>query len=88
MVSKTVTVKNVSGLHARPAHEFIATAKKFESRVIVRKDGVDYNGKSMINLLRAGISANTDIEIICEGIDETCALDALIEAVELGLGEK
>ena len=36
MFAKTTTLKNASGLHARPASEFVAQAKLFESRVSLR----------------------------------------------------
>lgn len=37
MISKQVAVKNETGLHARPAKEFVSKAKQFTSRITVRK---------------------------------------------------
>lgn len=38
MYTKQVTIHNPSGLHARPASEFVAAAAKFKSRITIRKD--------------------------------------------------
>ena len=35
MISKQVAVKNETGLHARPAKEFVSKAKQFTSRITV-----------------------------------------------------
>ena len=37
MYSIQTELKNVSGLHARPASEFVAMAKKFQSAITVQR---------------------------------------------------
>ena len=37
MYSIKTELKNVSGLHARPASEFVAMAKQFESKVTIQR---------------------------------------------------
>ena len=39
MYAKQTTIINKSGLHARPASDFIIEAKKYESKVTIRKTG-------------------------------------------------
>lgn len=39
MYQKIVTVRNESGLHARPASVFTAEAKRFQSAVTIRRAG-------------------------------------------------
>ena len=87
MVSQKVTVTNPTGLHARPASMFVTEAKKFGSKLIVRKGDKAVNGKSIIALMSAGISAGTEITLSLEGDDECQALDALVALVESGFGE-
>ena len=41
MVTKTVTILNESGLHARPATEFVETAKRFHSKIKINRSGED-----------------------------------------------
>lgn len=91
MYTKQTVIRNVSGLHARPASEFVALAKTFESKVTVKRldqdDAVDTNAKSIIKILAQGISVNTPIEISADGPDETLAVDKMVELVESKFGE-
>ena len=58
MYSKCVVMRNPSGLHARPASEFVAKAKSFASKISVRRPGDDSflgNAKSIIIMLSMGV---------------------------------
>jgi phosphotransferase system HPr (HPr) family protein len=49
--TRDVTVANVYGLHARPAAEFVKLAGKYESEILVSKDGLEVNGKSIMGVM-------------------------------------
>ena len=66
MHQKIVTVKNSTGLHARPASMFIAEAKKFESSVTI---GVDGEEKSVNAKSNNAIKQLTIIGIIVSSND-------------------
>ena len=90
MTSKELTVINETGLHARPASDFVALAKRFASTVKVRN--VDsgrpaVNAKSVLRVLGEGMGKVTRIEISAEGADEADAVETLIELVASGFGE-
>ncbi len=87
MVSQTVVVKNPTGLHARPASLFVTEAKKFSSKLTVKKGEKAVNGKSIIALMSAGVSAGTEISLELDGPDEAEALQCLTALVESGFGE-
>lgn len=91
MFAKTTTLKNASGLHARPASEFVALAKQFESRVLLRnlsKPGAEAtNAKSIVRVLAEGIPSGAQIEVSAEGPDEQDAIQKLIALVDSGFGE-
>ena len=91
MYSKKTILKNISGLHARPASEFVALAKTFESKVTVKRlddtEAPETNAKSIIKILAQGYAVNTPIEIYAEGPDEQTAVDKLIELVDSKFGE-
>ena len=86
MYAKQTTVLNATGLHARPASDFVSMAKTFESKVYVKRLGEEDtkpgNAKSILGVLAQGISINTLIEISAEGPDEVEAVDKLIELVD------
>lgn len=88
MVKKQIEIKNKTGLHARPASDFVLKAKKFESKIsICKENGQPVNAKSIMRLLAEGIGQGTKIEIMAEGNDEQLALDELVALVESGFGE-
>jgi phosphocarrier protein len=91
MYTKQTELKNVSGLHARPASEFVALAKTFESAVTVLRlddpEAKPANAKSIIKILAQGIGVGTPIEISADGPDEETAVEKLIELVDSKFGE-
>ena len=92
MYSKQTILKNLTGLHARPASEFVACAKSFESKVTIRRLDVDgapeVNAKSIIKILAQSLSVNTPIEISADGPDEQAAVEKLVELVDSKFGEE
>ena len=92
MKTAQVTVTNSSGLHARPASDFVGTAKAFQSAVTIRvadrPADTAVNAKSIIRLLSLGIVKGTRIEISAEGADELNAVDALVSLIDSGFGEE
>ena len=87
MVSRTVTVPNTLGLHARAAARFVHTAGAFTARVRVEREGRGMDGKSILGLLLLAAACGSAITIVADGPDEEQALDALIRLVEEGFGE-
>lgn len=89
MYSKQVEIRNKTGLHARPAADFVSLSGKFKSKILVKKVGSDYeiNGKSVIFILSLALSMGTLIEISAEGDDEVEAVEKLVELVESKFGE-
>lgn len=87
MTSKTLTITNAQGFHMRPAGTFAAAMAKFNSNVTIKFNGSDVNGKSLMNIIAAGIKCGSTIEIVCEGDDENAALDSAVALVESGFGE-
>lgn len=88
MITKQVEIVNKTGLHARPASDFVLTAKKYESKVTVRRlDGEPVNAKSIVRLLAEGIGQGTQIELIIDGPDEEAATAELVALIESGFGE-
>ncbi|MCR5099072.1 MAG: HPr family phosphocarrier protein [Lachnospiraceae bacterium] len=89
MISEKVLVKNPSGFHLRPAGMFCQMAEGYKSKIHFNKgNNRDFNAKSILSVLGAGVMSGDEVEIICDGEDEKEALDALIELVNSGFGEK
>jgi phosphocarrier protein HPr len=87
MTSRSVTVVNQLGMHARAAAKFVHLATRFESRVRVARDGREMDGKSIMGILLLAAARGSTIAISADGADECAALEALVALVEGGFGE-
>ena len=88
MVTQTVKVNNPTGLHLRPAGMFCQEAMRYKAHIVFRyRENCEANAKSVLSILGACIRPGDEIEIICDGEDETEALQALVAMVESGFGE-
>jgi phosphotransferase system HPr (HPr) family protein len=83
----TVTLRNASGLHARPAKIFARAAATSAAEVSVEKDGRRVNAKSVLSLLTLDCHQGDEIVISVEGDDAAATLAALVALVEAKLGE-
>jgi phosphocarrier protein HPr len=87
MKEQTVTIPNKLGLHARAAAVFSRQASAFISDVLVTKDSMEVNGKSIMELLTLAATMGSDITIKAHGEDELQAIRALADLVNQGFGE-
>ncbi len=77
MTAKTFTVTPKLGLHARPAAMFVQEAGRFKSTIMVNKEGVEINGKSVMGLMLLAAECGAKLTIKADGPDEKQALEAL-----------
>ena len=87
MVSRSVTVVNQLGMHARAAARFVHLATRFESHVRVARDAREMDGKSIMGILLLAAARGSTITISADGRDERDAVNALVTLVESGFGE-
>ncbi|MDO4272590.1 MAG: HPr family phosphocarrier protein [Eubacteriales bacterium] len=66
-------IKDEVGIHARPAGLLVKEAKKFESRIMVNKDGKTAEAKKLMALMGLGVKCGQTVEIEIEGYDEDAA---------------
>lgn len=82
MQNNSVIVKCKCGLHARPAASVMKTAKTFQSKIRITKDGKSGNAKSIIDILSVNVNCLDQVEICCDGVDETEAMQAICDILE------
>lgn len=91
MVEASLKVSDPSGFHARPAALFAQTAASFTADISVVNETRDAtkaaNAKSVLSILGLAIVSGSRITIRAEGDDEDAALQALVSALEAGIGE-
>ena len=87
MISRSVTIQNNHGLHARPATFFIQKANSYKSSIWVEKEDCRVNAKSLLGVLSLGIVKGTTITLIADGQDEKDAITGLCDLIEKELTE-
>lgn len=79
MLTKTLTVNNLLGIHARAAARLVALTSRFQSRVLLsrpdRREAID--GKSILGILMLAASRGTALTVTVDGSDEAEALAAI-----------
>ena len=77
MPSRTITIINKLGLHARAAAKFVQLASSFGCEINIKHGNREVSGKSIMGVMMLAAGIGTEIEIIANGADENQALDAL-----------
>ncbi len=77
MIEKMVVIKNMQGLHARPAALFVQIANKFDSDIIVSKGKKKVNGKSIMGIMMLEAGKGSKIAISANGEDAQQAVNEL-----------
>lgn len=90
MYSKQTAIVNETGIHARPASEFVQEAKKYKCKIMVRNvntGGDAVNGKSIARIIGEEFINGSVIEITADGEEEQEAVEALISLIVSGFSE-
>ncbi len=85
IVKKELIIKNKQGLHARPAAVFVQVANKYDSRITVRRETEEVNGKSIMGILMLGAEKGSLIILEADGVD---AQEAIIELEKIITSEE
>ena len=81
LAKRKVIINNAQGLHARPAALFVQVANKFDSRITVKRDTEEVNGKSIMGILMLGAEKGSVIIIEAEGADANLAIVELEKVI-------
>ncbi len=67
------TIKDVRGLHLRPASQLCTAAMEYECEITLRFRNGKYNAKSLLSVLSACVQSGDEIEMDFEGPDAEAA---------------
>ncbi|ABK62088.1 MULTISPECIES: HPr family phosphocarrier protein [Clostridium] len=82
MIKKEATIKNSTGLHARPATLLVKKASSFKSDIYLEYGDKKANVKSLIGVLSLGVTKDSKVTISASGDDETLAVEEMIKLIE------
>ena len=81
MSEAELVIRNQLGLHARACALFVKAAAKFQSQILVSRDDLEVNGKSIMGVMMLAAEEGSTIRVRAEGPDEAAAVAALSELV-------
>lgn len=85
--SKSLTIVNKLGLHARAAALLVKEASRFKSEITVWRGKKKANGKSIMGLLVLAAAFGSTIRIEASGADASQAIESLAALVGRGFDE-
>ena len=88
MAEVSVKIVNKNGLHARPAAEIVKTASKFTSDIIIVRDELEVNGKSIMGVMMLAAECGAEVTLRASGPDETDAVEAIAKLISSKFGER
>jgi len=77
-----LVIRNQLGLHARACALFVKTAAKLQSHILVSRDDLEVNGKSIMGVMMLAAEEGSTIRVRAEGPDEREAVAALQRLVD------
>jgi phosphocarrier protein len=88
MKKRELLIENKLGLHARAAAQIVKTASGYISRILLTKDGVEVDGKSIMGIMMMAAAKGSTILVQADGGDEDRALDGMEKLFKDKFGEK
>jgi phosphocarrier protein HPr len=77
MIERETEIVNRLGLHARAAAKLVHMAGRFESQIMVCRDGEEVDAKSILGVLLLAASQGSRVIVRCDGEDEEDAMQAV-----------
>ncbi|MCH9275889.1 HPr family phosphocarrier protein [Bifidobacterium amazonense] len=69
----TFTVSDPEGMHARPAGLLVSQAQKYESSIIITRDGKSVDAKRIFGVMGLGVKQGDEVNVKVQGNDEAKA---------------
>jgi phosphocarrier protein NPr len=85
--SKTVTIVNQLGLHARAATKLAQLCQRFGCRIELVQDDKSADASSVLALLMLASSKGKTLQVCTEGDDAERALTAVVDLINNGFDE-
>jgi phosphocarrier protein len=88
MRKKELLIENKLGLHARAAAQIVKSASAYASKIILSKDDLDVDGKSIMGIMMLAAAKGSTVMVQVHGDDEDQALAGLEQLFRDKFGEK
>lgn len=88
MLKQKITIKNSSGLHARPSAALVKLASKFKADFYIHMYGYRVNGKSILGVMTLAADEGSEMELELSGEDEKEAMQAIVDLIDSKFGSE
>ena len=88
IVEKTLVIKNELGLHARSAAMIVRALERFQSSVVLERDGNTVDARSLLDILTLGCPKDSRVVVRAEGIDAQEVVDSIVKLFNDRFGEE
>jgi phosphocarrier protein len=88
MKQKELLIENKLGLHARAAAQIVKSASAYSSKIMLIKDGLEVDGKSIMGIMMLAAAKGSSIMLQVHGADEEKAVAGLERLFKDKFGEK
>lgn len=82
MKKGTIRIGDIASMHLRPATKLGKIACQYQCSIKLVSGNTSANAKSIISLLGAWVKFGEEIELICDGVDEDEAYEAIKQGLE------
>ncbi|WP_113907043.1 HPr family phosphocarrier protein [Aliidiomarina celeris] len=87
-LSRTVTIRNKLGLHARAATKLAKLCHQFDASIKIRQDGKEVDASSVMCLMLLASQQGRQIDILTTGPEAEAALNAVEQLIEAKFDEE
>ena len=86
-MKQDILIINKLGLHARASTKLTQTASQFKSDIWIERNGRRVNAKSIMGVMMLAASKGSTVSLEATGVDESTAIEALVELINNRFGE-
>ena len=79
------TITDKEGIHMRPAGELVKAAKRFESSILIKKDGKTADCKKVFTIMSLAVKCGQEVTVKVEGSDEEQAAAKIEEFMKANM---
>ena len=87
-IEAVLTIKNRLGLHLRPASKIVNLANRFKSSIVLAKNGLAVDAKSIMSIATLAAPNGAGITVRVAGPDAKEAMEALTRLFDEKFGEE
>ncbi len=87
MQTRTVTVLNKLGIHARPGALLTKTANLFDCSIVIHKGDKTIDAKSILSVMRLAAKCGEELTLVTDGPDDLAAMESITALFQSRFGE-